>query len=551
MSNDSTHPIEPEYLGDTPAARPKPGGGRRATVLGLAAVAVVGAVAAGGWAALSLMSGGTQPAEAIPANAIGYISLDLDPSASQKIEAVKTLRKFPAIEKDLGMSSQDDLRRWVLEQAQKEGQCKNLDYDADIAPWIGDRIALAGVPADKAGESATPLVALQVTDADAAAQGIRKLADCSDAPDGFGVATSGDYALISDSQKHADAMAVQAQTSSLAENPTFQKWTGRVGDPGIVTMYAAPGAMDALVDLQSGLADDFAAATGPGAEEQGALRMQSEVTRMNDRLKGLYDDFQGMAGVIRFGNGSVEAEFAGGSDNRQLGLTQSPQDRADIGQLPSGTAAAFAVSLPKGWAQSYLDLLTKASGDDRGADDMIAQAEAQTGLQIPDDIERMFGNGVALALDQDLDVKAASEDPTTIPAGLRISGDPQQIEAAVDKVKKAIGPDGDMVVTEQGKGAVALGLSHDYVHTLAGAGSLGSQAAFQDVVPDADKAGAAVYVDLDAVERWVTQGMDESGSTASAKETVRDNLGPLRALGMSSWVEDDRSQHLRLRLTTD
>lgn len=551
MSNDSTHPTEPEYLGDTPAARSKPGGGRRATVLGLAAVAVVGAVAAGGWAALSLMSGGTQPAEAIPANAIGYVSLDLDPSASQKIEAVKTLRKFPAIEKNLGISSQDDLRRWVLEQAQKDGQCKNLDYDTDIAPWIGDRIALAGVPADKAGESPTPLVALQVTDADAATQGIRKLADCGDAPDGFGVATSGDYALISDSQEHADAMAVQAQKSSLAEDPTFQKWTSRVGDPGIVTMYAAPGAMDTLVDLQSGLADDFAAATGPGAEEQGTLRMESEVTRMNDRLKDLYDGFQGMAGVIRFGNGSVEAEFAGRSDNKQVGLTLSPEDRADLGQLPSGTAAAFAVSLPKGWAQSYLDLMTKASGDDRGADDMIAQAEAQTGLQIPEDIERMFGNGVALALDQNLDVKAASEDPTTIPAGLRISGDPQQIEAAVDKVKKAIGPDGDMVVTEQGNGTVALGLSSDYVHTLAGTGSLGSEAAFQDVVPDADKAGAAVYVDLDAVERWVTQGMDEAGSTTSAKEEVRDNLGPLRALGMSSWVEDDRSQHLRLRLTTD
>lgn len=549
MSNDPTYSTEPEHLADTPPSRSGRSGGPRAAVLGLTAVAVVGAVAAGGWAALSLMSSGAQPAEAIPANAIGYISLDLDPSASQKIQAVETLRKFPSIAKNLQISSQDDLRRWVFRQAQKEGQCTHLDYDRDVAPWIGDRIALAGVPTGKAGGSPTPLVALQVTDSTAAVQGIRRLAHCGEAPGGVGVAVSGDYALITDSQKHADAFAAQAARTPLAQDPTFQKWTSRVGDPGIVAMYAAPGAADALAQLQSDSPAGFAYA--PGAPARRALRMESEMRQLNQRFKDAYAGFQGMAGVIRFGNGSVEAEWAGRSGSRQAGLVVSPAGHVDLGRLPGGTAAAVAVSLPKGWAKSYLDLMAEASGDERGTGAMIRQAEAETGLQLPLDVERLFGNGFALALGQDLDVKTASQDPRTIPAGIRISGDPQQIQAAADKVKKALGPDGEMLLTEQGHGTVALGLSHDYVHQLAQTGTLGSEATFRDVVPDADKAGAAAYVDLDAVERWVLQGMDASGSTAAAERDVRENLGPLRALGLSMWVGGDKTQYVRLRLTTD
>lgn len=550
MSNDPTQPVEPEYLGETPPEPPKSRSGRRATILGLASVAVVGAVAAGGWAAMSLMSGGTQPAEAVPANVLGYASLDLDPSASQKIEAITMLRKFPGIQKELDISSQDDLRRWVLEKIQEDGQCKDLDYDEDIEPWIGDRIAMAAVPAPKAGDAPTPLVALQVTDADAATKGIEELAACGDSAEDFGVAVSGDYALITDSQKHADAFAADAEESSLAEDATFQRWTSRVGDPGIMTLYAAPGAMDLIVD--AALKEDFASVPGSGGvEDKAALQMQSEMKRINERVRELYSGFRGMAGVVRFEGGAVEAEFAGLSENKQLGFAMSPGDRIDVGALPPTTAAVYGAALPKGWAQSYLDLMVEMSGEKRAAEQMIAQLEAQTGLQIPGDIERLLGDGVALAVDEDLDVKAASEDPTTVPAGLRISGDPQEIQAALDKVKRAVGPDGDMLVSEQGDGTLAVGLDQGYVKTLAAGGGLGDQAIFQDVVPDADKAAGVLYVDLDVLQRWISQGMQQSGTVGPDEQKVLDNLAPLRAVGFGSWIEKDKSQHVRLRLTTD
>ena len=170
---------QPEYLepGSGPADSgepPRSSRGRRTVLVAAAAVAVVAAVGVGAYGVVQLMSGGSSPATAVPADAVGYVSIDLDPSASQKIEAFKILRKFPAIKKQLG--SRDDLRKAVFDEIQKSGDCKGLDYAHDVEPWIGDRIALAAVPDSKQG--AVPLMVLQVTDQAKAKAGARKLEAC-------------------------------------------------------------------------------------------------------------------------------------------------------------------------------------------------------------------------------------------------------------------------------------------------------------------------------------------------------------------------------------
>ncbi|HSE08909.1 MAG TPA: DUF3352 domain-containing protein [Nocardioidaceae bacterium] len=546
MSTDPPSSSEPEYLdAQTESARSRRG--PRAVVLGVAALAVAGAVGFGGWAALTLMSGGSQPSEAVPANALGYVSLDLDPSASQKIEAIQILKKLPALEKEMDISGQDDLRRWVFDRMQEDGTCEGLDYDEDVAPWIGDRIAVAGVPAGSEGESPTPLVALQVSDQDAASKGISALAECGEAGEDFGFAFSGDYALISDSQEHAEEIAAEVEQGTLAEDADFQTWMDRVGEPGIVTMYAAPGAMTTMMDLQSDLAGEL---TG-GADSRALARAHAEAERMQEQLKDLYKDFSGMAGVVRFADGAVEAQFASDSSFEALGVDYSPEDKVDVTGLPAGTAAVLGMSLPDGWGQSYLDLFGKISGDERSMNQMLEMVEAQTGLAFPEDVERLLGDGVAVALDQSMDVDSASHDPATIPAGVRISGDPQEIQAAVDKVKAAFGPQADVLVTEHGDGVVALGLDADYVKRLATEGGLGDDATFQDVVPDAERVASVFYLDFDAVTQWIDQVAEQGGQRGPDEKMVRENLEPLRAVGVSSWVEDDEVAGMLLRISTD
>lgn len=527
-----------EYVGSGSAATPanRSGSGKKWAVLGGAAIGVAAVVTAGGWAAFSLLATGSQPSEAIPATAVGYLSLDLDPSASQKIEAFKILQKFPGVEKDLDIGGRDDLRRYVFDMMQEDGVCEDLNYAEDVEPWIGDRIAVAAMPGDKG--SVAPLVTLQVTDEDAAATGVERLFKCNDADDAVGFSFSGDYVLIGESKKQADAYAADAEESSLADDVSFQEWTEAVGDPGVVTMYASADAPSYAVGLQKDLMGS-ALAPSSGVLTSGA-------DPMDEQMKEMYKDFEGMAGVVRFADGAAEVEFAGGGV--PAGLPESGESPEDgISSLPASTGAAMSLSLSDGWAESYLEQMSAMLGDGAGLEDSLAQMETQTGLSLPEDIETLLGDNVSVAVDSDIDFRAATEDPTAVPAGIKVLGDPAEILPVVDKIKANFGPDADLLLVESSDDAVAFGFAQGYMDSLLEEGQLGDDETFQNVVPEAGKAVGVFYVDFDAGDGWASELADfASGGDPEATK----NVEPLDALGVSAWV-DDGTQHGLLRLTTD
>lgn len=514
------------------------------SILGGAAVGVIAVLGLGGWAALSLLSTGSQPSSAIPANAVGYLSLDLDPSASQKIEAIKILKKFPGIEKELDIGDRDDLRRYVFEMMQEDGVCKDLNYESDVEPWIGDRIALAAMPGDK--NSVVPLVALQVTDQDAAATGVAALADCAESKDETGFAFGDDYVLIAEGKSKAEEFVADASESALADDARFKQWTDAAGSSGIVTMYAAPEApalfLDDLMDLDQQLADPT------GVSELSLGTESPSINRATDQMKAAYKDFAGMAGVVRFEDGTTELEVAG--QGLPAGMSAS-REGADTGvsSLPASTGAALSVSLSPGWVQDYLDQMSAAFGGGEHLESSIAALEDQTGLSIPEDIETLLGDSVAVAVDADVDFEALSdsEDPSQIPAGIKVQGDAEEILAVVKKIRTRIGPAADLLVTESADGVVVLGLDETYVRGLLEAGQLGDEDAFSRVVPEADNATGVFYLNFDAGDGWA----DELAKLLSEGDpTVVDNVKPLDALGISSWMEGEE-QHGLLRLTTD
>ena len=577
MSTQTPPPSDqPDFLSSVPRTRPtRP----RGAVLALAAVSAAAVIGAGGWVAVSLLADGVQPAEAVPASALGYVSLDLDPSASQKLEAVRIIEKFPALDEALGLDVSDDLRRWAFEQMQADGACKNLDYEADVAPWVGSRMALAAVPTEKQDAAPAPLVVLQVTDQEAAAEGVTALAECGEAGEDFGYAFTEDYLLVSDSTAHAEAFAAAAAEASLADDADFRTWTAAAGDPGFVTMYAAAGAFSRFLDLTEAVGGTpglmpgsmpgsmpgpmTGPMTGPtdGGQAQGwfgywpgddqAMPGSSPgQQQMDDRLRSVYADVGAMAVVVRFADGAVEAEVAAETLPDGLAWTTSAGS-TDVVDLPLGTAAAFSVAFPDGWLSDYLDLLSDVAGEGMPPmDQLLAEAEAQTGLELPEDLETLLGDSVSLAVDGDLDVGAVQRDPSAVPAGLRISGDPAEIVRVLEKVRQKLGPQGEMLVVEQGDGVVAVGLDPGYVRSLAGQGGLGDEVTFQDVVTEAETASSTVFVNFDHVTGWVEQGMTAFGGGAPDGEVLA-NLEPLAAFGISSWVEEDGSTRGVLRLTTD
>jgi hypothetical protein len=504
-------------------------------VLGLVAAGVVGVVAAGSWAAVSFLSTGSQPAEAVPADALAYVSIDLDPSAGQKLEAVRIAQKFPALKQELGLDATDDLRRWVFDEAGL-ADCDGVTYSDDVASWIGERAAIAVLPADPADRDGEPrpIVALAVSDEDTAATKLEELSACSEAegneePSGFAVGDG--YAVLAENDEIARGALEDAASATLAEDATFQRWTEEAGDPGIVTLYVAPEALDTMADLAA------SEASGSGLDPS--------------VLKQMSEDFGGMAGVVRFDGGAVEAEFAGSG----LPEGSAPREGAvtDVTSLPASTGAAYAIAFQEGWLEPYLDSLGAMSGMGADADQMLAEAEAATGLSLPEDIETLLGDGVAVALGADLDAQAIAggQDPSTVPAGIRIQGDPAEILPVVDKIRTALGPAASMLVVEQGEGTVALGLNQSYVQTLTEEGALGDEAVFEDAVPEADRSGAVLFVNFDAGDGWVERlvGDIEQMSGGDAQE-ARENIAPLRAIGLSAWIDGEVQRGL-FRLTTD
>ena len=217
MSSNFPPPGDHEILsssGGDPAGVPTRGSGRRTALIAggiVGGVALVGGVA---WAATWYFSSGPDAAEALPDSTIGYASINLDPSGDQKIEALKTLNKFPGFKAELKLDATDDIRKELFEELQKDGTCTDVDYDDDIEPWLGDRMAVAAV--DLGEDEPTAVFVVQVSDKDKAEDGIHKLQTCD----------TGDSGDESDSDEGSATEATSSRATGRS-SPRPRTWPRR------------------------------------------------------------------------------------------------------------------------------------------------------------------------------------------------------------------------------------------------------------------------------------------------------------------------------------
>ncbi|KRF36209.1 DUF3352 domain-containing protein [Nocardioides sp. Soil805] len=540
-------PSGPEYLessSGSPVAGSSAHGAdhrKRLIVLGgLLGVLAVGGGAA--WAASSFLSTGFQPAEALPAGTIGYVSVDLDPSGGQKIEAIRTLRKFPAFADNVDLDTDDDLRERLFTELTDSGECEGLDYAADVKPWLGDRAAVAAV--DTGAESPSPVLVVQVTDAGEAEDGLATLqescgSDAVDAATG-GWAVEGDWAVIGESVEIADQVAADAGEDNLADDADFQRWTEEAGDPGIVSLYVAPAAGQYMADMM-GLYGDSLGSMG-GMDGMGGEGQDPLTPEMEQSLA----DFQGAAVTVRFDDGALEVETAGDPGQSMMALSGLDQSASDlVAGLPDDTVAAFGVGFSDGWFTQMVDNVATLGGSDMTSEEMMSEMSQASGLDLPADAEALAGDGVAVSMGSGFDLEAFfNGGPGELPVGVTIQGDPDAILAALDKVKAQMGPDADMLETEVDGDRVTISPNADYRSSLVEGGSLDESEAFDEVVADADEASALLFVDFDADDNWLARLAGEEDPE------IAENIEPLSAFGVTGWIEDGVS-HSVVRLTTD
>ena len=91
---------------------------------GALVLALVGGVS---WAVGSLSGGGAQPEDALPAGAVAFAKVDLDPSAGQKIDGFRFLRKFPALRERIPLDG--DVREVLFDSFAEEAGWQDIDFD--------------------------------------------------------------------------------------------------------------------------------------------------------------------------------------------------------------------------------------------------------------------------------------------------------------------------------------------------------------------------------------------------------------------------------------
>ncbi|PUA80540.1 DUF3352 domain-containing protein [Nocardioides currus] len=561
------NPGGPEFLessAGSPVAREAHAGDNRKRLLAVGGL--VGVLAVGGgavWAATSFLATGSQPAEALPASTLGYVSIDLDPSGGQKIEAIKTLRKFPAFKEQTGLDTDDDLREKIVEEIVKSGECEGLDYAKDVEPWLGSRAAMAA--ADLGGDTPTAVMVVQVTDAGKAEDGVDNLlqvcgagasAEGSDSSDSSGdtggYVISGDWLVVGKNEAEAQKVVDATEKGSLADDADFQKWTGEAGDSGIMSMYAAPEAGDFmsryLTDMP-GMGSMFGMPSADGFEidpETGEFveNAPSGTESVPPELTEMLEQFDGAAATVRFDDGGLEFEAA--YSNYQGELTKDFLGDAGVEMvqgLPDDTVAAFGLGFGEGWAQSLIDYMAKSSPEGTDVDDLIAQAEEETGLALPEDLETLMGEGMAIGLGSGIDPDAiVNGGPSELPLGIKIKGDAAEIQAVLDKVKDLAGPDvAPYLEVTEADGYAVLGTNDAYKESLTSTGSLGDTDAYTKVIEG--DAQSVMFLNFDADDDWLVR-------LAEDEPEVSDNLEPLSAVGISGWLDGD-VVHGVFKVTTD
>ena len=147
---------------------------------------------------------------------------------------------------------------------------------------------------------------------------------------------------------------------------------------------------------------------------------------------------------MRFDDGGLEIESAYSDYQPDLTKYFDGGSGVEIVEgLPEDTVAAFGLGFADGWAQAMLDYFVASSGGEMDLDEMLAEAESETGLDLPADLETLIGEGVAVGARQRHRPRCHRQRRAgrACRSASRSRVTPTEIQAVLDKVKELAGPE--------------------------------------------------------------------------------------------------------------
>lgn len=502
--------LPPEiYLPQPQTYQPPPpgrGGRGRRIIAGTVLAAVVAGGAVGAYAYSVLASHGIQPERVLPATTVAFAKLDLDPAAGQKIAAYRLSKKFPVLSKGTAnIADEKDAALSVL-----FGDHSELDYTRDIKPWLGDRVAVAAVPDATSESGLDPVVAVAYTDAAKMKAAMRKVARTEQ---DFGYVTFKGYALVSDSQAHADTLLTGVRRATLAANDHFRTDLRSLHGDQISLGWADLGATVAALKVSD------QSAFGPG----GFGQLKSLSATAGRMIIGAHadSDYLEMTAVVH--------QVAGNA--RQV--ADKPVD-GTLARLDSATTdAALEVS---GLGDAFGAAWTNASANP-ALRQLLENFTSGSGLRLPADLLALLGSDTTVSVS--LPHGTAGDPDVAVQASTGAAGRAMQLIDELGQQPPLSLFAGSLHATPTARGyQVSTDPSYQ---PQAGPGSLplGDDPAFVRAVPNRKQAGLIGYVNIGRLL--------DSDQQVSAKD--RADWKHAGSLGLSVSPTPDGSLVL-LRLTT-
>lgn len=465
-------------------------------VIAAAAIAIAGS---GAVAAASMQGGGAKPEDVLPSDALGFVRIDFDPGASQKLALYQLGRRFPALKDRL--TGKDNLRDDALRAL--FAATPEISYDRDVKPWIGDRAGVAVLPSNSPRPDV--VAAVQYRNRDAAQAGLaaaEKLAP-ADTKLTHAFVAGQDYVLIG-SDRAVDKAA--AARRHLAGEVAFSRAVSRLPGDQLLLNWVDAGrawaAVPAEARRQLGRFGGIAATLNPSGQLVLGLHAEQDVLELTGRAVGL-----------RLGTPSDQAPTRATS-----GMIEKLPAQSVVAIAMGGAGEALAAgydSVQKelaGMAPEFLRTL-------RGA-----------GVSLPGDLPVLFGTELAATA-------YGSTDRPQVAVRTRTK-DPARAEALATKLlgllegKNQPAPAGLIKRTSDG---LVIGSDPEAVAAVAADGSLGSSPRFRRVLPSIGGANLIVYVDA-----------AKALELASLQGRAKDNAQPFDAVGLAVIGGPDGSFQLRL-----
>lgn len=479
---------------------------------GVAAAALIGG---GAYAVTMLGGGGDRPSSVLPGNAALYAQVDLDPSAGEKIAAV---RFFQGLDPELREQfDEGNWREWAWEQLRDEVDgAEDIDFATDIEPWLGDRAGMAVLPQ---GDGADPVVtlALQVQDGDAA---LAFFDERTEAEDNLAYWLESDYVVFTE-QDTEDAVRSALEAGTLAENENFDSDMDDLGSLGIMAFWADASVLDELAAVGAnpalGMTADVADTDVP------------EVTGRTAGTVRLTPDAIEMHGIAR----GVEG----------VALPENNATDPLISELPADTAVAISLENGASMIQAAWDhFATENPEQIREA----TEAAAAEGFSLPDDLKVVLGDSMALSVGPGIVDAFMNASPTdtgmpALPVGYRAATDTTRLQDLLTENGMGAG----VTMMREDNGVLTLGVDQAYVDALAdgSGGTLGSSDLFTAAVADADNAQMVMFVNVNPFEQYYLPEVTDANT--------RSALEQLGAIGISGTNESSSDGHFTVRLVAD